>query len=348
MRSNHDLRQFSPQMSKLHSEAPGAQQQLLQGFTQLLAPVRVNERIDERVADDEDEEQVKVPEETVAEVAAGAGEDEDEVEEEGAPAHDEDPEQDGEGDRSLHARGVAPAFVAEGGDAPRVHVRQQEHVQVERGVEHQRGAEEGDEADDDGVVGVVDDEEDAGRDAGQPHRGDDGRGAPRGHDAVVPQRVKDGDVAVRRDGAQEGERGHHRAADHHVDDVVQVTQHARVHVQEAVVREEHEDGLHHVADADQHVGHRQAADEVVHGRVQVAVLDDGQDHQDVFHQADQSQGQEQLLRDAELKAAQRVSLSARGVRLVVIREIIQRAEVPVEDGGAMQGAVDQIHLWHDN
>lgn len=332
-------------MSKLHAEAPGAQQQLLQSFTQLLAPVRVNERIDERVADDEDEEKVKISKETVAEGAAGAGEDEDEVEEEGAPAHDEDPEQNGEGDRSLHARGVAPAFI-EGGDAPRVHVRQQEHVQVEHGVEHQGGAEEGDEADDDGVVGVVDDEEDAGRDAGQPHHGDDGHGALRGHDAVVPQRVKDGDVAVRRDGAQEGERGHHRAADHHVDDVVQVTQHAGVHVQEAVVREEHEDRLYHVTDADQHIGHRQAADEVVHGRVQVAVLDDGQDHQDVFHQADQSQRQEQLLRDAELNAAQQVSLSDRGVRLVIIHEITQRAEVPVENGGVMQGAVDHIRLWH--
>lgn len=69
-----------------HPEAPTAQHQLLQGFTQLLAPVRVDERIDERVTDDEDEEKVKVSEETVAEGAGGAGEDEDEVEEEGAPA----------------------------------------------------------------------------------------------------------------------------------------------------------------------------------------------------------------------------------------------------------------------
>ena len=69
-----------------HPEAPAAQHQLLQGFTQLLAPVGVDERVDERVADDEDEEKVKVSEEAVAEGAGGAGEDEDEVEEEGAPA----------------------------------------------------------------------------------------------------------------------------------------------------------------------------------------------------------------------------------------------------------------------
>ncbi len=61
----------------LHAEAPRTQDQLLQGFTQLLAPVGVDERIDERVTDDEDEEEVKVSEETVADGAGGAGEDED-------------------------------------------------------------------------------------------------------------------------------------------------------------------------------------------------------------------------------------------------------------------------------
>jgi len=67
------------------AEAPRAQNQLLQGFTQLLASVRIDERIYERVTDDEDEEKVKVSEEAVAEGAGGAGEDEDEVEEERAP-----------------------------------------------------------------------------------------------------------------------------------------------------------------------------------------------------------------------------------------------------------------------
>ena len=314
------------------SEAPGTQDQLLEGFAQLLTPVRVDERVDERVADDEDQEKVKVSEETVAEGVGGAGEDEDEMEEEWAPAYNEDPEQDGEGDRPLHARGLATAFM-ERHDAPRVHVRQEEHVQVQHGVEHQRGAEEGHEAHDDRVVGVVHDEEDAGGEAGQPHHHDDDDGALRGHDAVVAQRVKDGDVAVRGDGAQEGERGHHGAADHHVDDVVQVAQHTWVHVQQAVVVEKHEDGLHHVADADEHVGHGEAADEVVHGRVQVAVLDDGQNHQDVLHQADEPQRQEELLRDADLHAAQRVSRSAGGVRVVLVHIVTELAELHVEDGG---------------
>lgn len=94
-----------------HSEAPRTQDQLLQGFTQLLAPVGVDERVDERVTDDEDKEKVKVLEKTVAEGVIGAGEDEDEVEEERAPAYNEDPEQDGEGNRSLHACRLASIFM---------------------------------------------------------------------------------------------------------------------------------------------------------------------------------------------------------------------------------------------
>lgn len=186
------------------------------------------------------------------------------MEEERAPAYYEDPEQDGERDRSLHARGRAPALV-ERRDAAGVDVRQDEHVQVEHGVEHQSGEEEGDEAHDDGVVGVVHDEEDAGDDADQPHQDDDDDGALTGHDAVIAQRVKDGDVAIRGDGAQEGQGRHHGAADHHVNDVVQVPQHPGVHVQQAVVSQKHDDGFHHVADAHQHVRHGEAADEVVHG-----------------------------------------------------------------------------------
>lgn len=151
-------------------------------------------------------------------------------------------------------------------------------MQVQHGVKDQGGAEEGHQAHDDSVVGVVQDEEDAGGDAGQPHHRDDGDGALCGHDAVVAQRIEDGDVAIRRNGAQKGQRGHHGAADHHVNHVVQVQKHSWVQVQQTVVVEKHEYGLHHIADTDQHVGHGQAADEVVHGRVQVAVLDNGQNH----------------------------------------------------------------------
>lgn len=162
-------------------------------------------------------------------------------------------------------------------------------MHVQHGVKHQSDAEKGDKAHDDGVVSVVNNEKDAGREAGAPHDHDNDDGALRRHDAVITQRVKYGDVAIRGDGTKEGERGHHRATDHHVNHVVQVAQHAGVHVHQAVVIQKHEHGLHHVTDTDQHVGQGQAADEVVHGRVQISVFDDGQNDQDVFHQADKSQ-----------------------------------------------------------
>lgn len=228
-------------------------------------------------------------------------------------------------------------------DASGVDVRQDEHVQVEYGVEHQRGEEEGDEAHDDSVVGVVHDEEDAGDEAGQPHQDDDDDGALAGHDAVVAQRVKDGDVAIRGDGAQERQRWHHGAADHHVDDVVQVPQHAGVHVQQAVVSQEHDYGFHHVADAHQHVGHGEAADEVVHWWVQVAVPDYCQNDQDVFHQADESQSQEQLLWDADLKAAQQIALPSRWVCLVVFCNVNNRSKLHMEDRGVVERAVGHFH-----
>lgn len=75
-------RRFSLSQAK----AAGTQNQLLQSFTQLPAPVRVDERVDERVTDDEDEKKVEISEITITEGTGGAGEDEDEMEEEGTPA----------------------------------------------------------------------------------------------------------------------------------------------------------------------------------------------------------------------------------------------------------------------
>lgn len=201
-------------------------------------------------------------------------------------------------------------------------MRQDEHMQVQHGVEHQGSAEEGHEAHDDSVVGVVNDEEDAGGDAGQPHHRDYRDCALRCHDAVVTQCVKDGDIAIRGDSAQKGERGHNRAANHHIDHIVQVTQHARLQVHQAVVIEKHDYGLYHVADTDQHVGYGQAADEVVHRRVKVAILDDSQNHQNVLYQADKPQSQEELLGYEDLNAAQGVSLPGGDVRFILFHKVI--------------------------
>lgn len=68
------------------AKAPGTQNQLLEGFTQLLAPVRVNERVDERVTDDEDEKKVEISKVTITEWIGGADKDEDQMGEEGTPA----------------------------------------------------------------------------------------------------------------------------------------------------------------------------------------------------------------------------------------------------------------------
>lgn len=68
------------------AKAPGTQNQLPEGFAQLLAPVRVDERVDQRVTDDEDEKKVEISKVTVAEGIGGAGKDEDQMEEEGTPA----------------------------------------------------------------------------------------------------------------------------------------------------------------------------------------------------------------------------------------------------------------------
>lgn len=177
-------------------------------------------------------------------------------------------------------------------------------MQIEHGCENQRDAKEGHEAGDDCVVSVVDDKQRAGGDAGQPNDHDDGDGPLRGHYAMVTQGIEDGDVAISCDGAQEGQGRHHRAADHDVNDVVQVAQHPRRHTQKAVIREQHEHRLHHVANADQHVRHGEAADEIVHRRVQVSVPDDGCNNQNVLHQAYQAQHQEQFLRNHDLGDAQ--------------------------------------------
>lgn len=88
-------------------------------------------------------------------------------------------------------------------DAPGVNVGQDEHVQVKGRCEDQGDEEEGDKADDDSIVGVVENEEGASGDAGRPHNDNDGDSALGRHDAVVTQRVKYGDVTISGDGAKE-------------------------------------------------------------------------------------------------------------------------------------------------
>lgn len=250
--------------------------------------------------------------------------DQDQVQKERTPANDENPQKDGQRDGAFHACGL-PAVFIERHDAFGVHVCQDEHVQIEHGCENQRDAEEGHEAGDDRVVGVVDDEQRAGGDAGQPNDHDDGDSTLCGHDAVVAQGVEDGDVAIGCDGAEEGQRGHHGATDHDVNDVVQEAQHPRRHTQKAVVCQQHEHRLHHVAHTDQHVRHGEAADKIIHRRMQVPVLDDGYDNQNVLHQAYQAQHQEELLRDHDLSDAGHVHVTGCHIESDVVHVVHTQA-----------------------
>lgn len=167
-----------------------------------MASVRVNQRVDERVADDQNQKQVEMAEEAGAIRTFGTGEDEDEMEEERTPADDEDAEQDGQSDGSLHAGGLAAALV-EHDNAPGVDVRKNEHVQIKDSGKHQSNAEKSHKTYDNGVVRVVDNEKGAGDGTGQPNYGNDGHCTLGRHDAVVAQCVKNGDVAIGGDGAKE-------------------------------------------------------------------------------------------------------------------------------------------------
>ncbi|KGL97511.1 hypothetical protein N301_08952, partial [Charadrius vociferus] len=157
----------------------------------------------------------------------------------------------------------------------------------------------------------------AGDGAGQPDAGHSHHGPLQCHDAVVAQGIEDGDVAVHSNDPQEGERGHDGAADEHINYVVHVADNAGVDHQQAVLHQQHEECLHQVADTHQHVGDGQAADEVVRGRVQVPVLQDGGHHQQVLYQAHQPQREEELVGDVEPLAPGTAS-PGRGVALVAL------------------------------
>ena len=245
----------------------------------------------------------------------GAGYDEDEVEKEGRPAEDEHPQQDGDGDGPPHAR-VLLRCHPDGGwqcrDALDVQPGEEEHVHVEGAHEKQHGQEHGDEAHDDRLALGVDDEHHAADAAAQPDGRDQAERLPHGHEAVVAERVEDADVPVDGDGQEVADGGHQGDADHGVEDVVHVLEELVLEGQVVAVDDGDHDGLQGVGHAHQHVGHGQAAEEEVHGRVQVAVPDHGQDDQDVLHQAGDAQSQEDLRLDEHLLAEAPAALVAEG------------------------------------
>lgn len=172
---------------------------LLKSLPHLLTPEGIDERVDHRVAHDEDQVHVEVGHEAHAVEVPRTGDHQDEVQEEGSPADDEDPQQDGERDGPLHAGPLVDGVVTgEGGDALDVRAGQHEHVAVEGSHDEEHGEEHGDQADDDGGGVRVDDEDDAAACAESPDSPDDAACSLHCHDVVVPQRIEDGDVPVNR------------------------------------------------------------------------------------------------------------------------------------------------------
>lgn len=287
-------------------ESVGAAEDLLEGFPHLLAPESVDDGVDDGVAHDENEVHVEVRHEAGAVRVPGAGDHEDEVEEERRPAHHKHPEEDGEGDGALHVRPLVDGRVARQRRDP-LHVQtcQQEHVDIEGGHEHQHGEEHGDETDEHRGTLRVDDEEDTRHDAARPDAADDHGCSPQRHDVVVSQSVEDGDVAVNGNGQQAADGGQQRAADHGVKHIVHALDEPDRNAQVASVDERYDDGLRRVGDADQHIGYCEAADEKVHGGVEVLVFNDRSNNQDVLQQADDAQSEEDLSGDQKLLVASR-------------------------------------------
>lgn len=81
---------------------------------------------------------------------------------------------------------------------------------------------------------------------------------------MVLERIEDGEVPVHRDRQQAADGGEQGAADHRVDDVVNIHREA-LRVRVCAVQQGDDNGFRPVGNAHQHVSHSQAADEEVHG-----------------------------------------------------------------------------------
>lgn len=124
---------------------------------------------------------------------------------------------------------------------------------IERHHEEQYGEEHGDEANDDILGFVVNDENDAAAYAKSPYAGDNHPRAPGRHDMVVAHGVEDGDIPVHGNGQQTAHGGHHRNADRGVKHIVKVTYEGVRYHQELIVYQVYGDGLPGVGYAHQHV-----------------------------------------------------------------------------------------------
>lgn len=105
---------------------------LLEGFPELLAPECIDKWINDGIAHDEDEVQVKVGHKTHTVWVVGARDIENQVEEKWGPAHNKNPNQDGQSDGPLHVGTLTNrASSWKNGNLFDMQSGQHEHVDVE-------------------------------------------------------------------------------------------------------------------------------------------------------------------------------------------------------------------------
>lgn len=188
----------------------------------------------------------------------------------------------------------------QGGNAFDMQARKQEHVDIQGSHEEQHGEEHGDKADNDSFTFIVDNEHDATDDTSNPNNSNQRQGFSHTHDAVVTERVENGNVPVDGYDQKVAYGGNQRDTDHWVKDIVHVLDEPVVDDQVPIAQDGDHDGLQGIGHTHEDVCSCQATKEEVHGRMEVSILDHSKDNQDILQKADDPQGQEDLCLDGDL------------------------------------------------
>lgn len=199
----------------------------------------------------------------------------------GGPTKDEDAKQDGQCDGPFH--------VGSGkcGDLPGMGPGQQEHVHIEAEDKDQHQREQRCKGDHCGDAVGEDHHGDATAGAAGPDDRQDSGGPAHGHNAVVLQSMEDGDVAVSGNHRQAGNGAQEGEDEQGVDDVVGCGFKIATRLEITHVSEHDQDIFQDLIQAAQHVGNGQAANEKVHGCLEILILDHSQqDDQILQHPGD--------------------------------------------------------------
>lgn len=135
---------------------------LLERFPELLTPECIDKGIDDGIAHDEDEVEIKVGHEAYTVRVVGAGDIENQVEEKRSPAHNKDSNQNGEGDGPFHVGPLADrASPRKNSNLFDVHPCHHKHMDIEGCHENEHSEEHANETDDDNTTVRVNDEQNA-------------------------------------------------------------------------------------------------------------------------------------------------------------------------------------------